>query len=192
LPALTKEAILDVVRKRHPSTLASLKTYLEDEMIDVSDEDLLTLIKQMQSNGKIKLYLPAKASSFEEYLTSYSDTWWAYLAIIVAVLESFLVFLGAQTGAVLFLRIFFGLGLLCFVPGYLTVRIIFPSGQINILEQLLLSVFLSVLVSISIGVVLGVGPFFLPSYNALLLSLYVLSVTPVAAYRSYRFSAGTR
>jgi uncharacterized membrane protein len=192
LPALTKEAILDVVRKRHPSTLASLKRYLEDEMIDVSDEDLLTLIKQMQSNGKIKLYLPAKASSFEEYLTSYSDTWWAYLAIIVAVLESFLVFLGAQTGAVLFLRIFFGLGLLCFVPGYLTVRIIFPSGQINILEQLLLSVFLSVLVSISIGVVLGVGPFFLPSYNALLLSLYVLSVTPVAAYRSYRFSAGTR
>jgi uncharacterized membrane protein len=191
LPALTKEAILDVVRKRHPSTLASLKRFLEDEMIDVSDEDLLTLIKQMQSNGEIRLYLPAKASSFEEYLTSYSDTWWAYLAIIVAVLESFLVFLGAQTGAVLFLRIFFGLGLLCFVPGYLTVRIIFPSGQINILEQLLLSVFLSVLVSISIGVVLGVGPFFLPSYNALLLSLYVLAVTPVAAYRSYRFSAGT-
>jgi hypothetical protein len=191
LPALTKEAILDVVRKRHPSTLASLKRYLEDEMIDVSDEDLLTLIKQMQSNGEIKLYLPARAGSFEEYLTSYSDTWWAYLAIIVAVLESFLVFLGAQTGAVLFLRIFFGLGLLCFVPGYLTVRIIFPSGQINILEQLLLSVFLSVLVSISIGVVLGVGPFFLPSYNALLLSLYVLSVTPVAAYRSYRFSGGT-
>jgi hypothetical protein len=191
LPALTKEAILDVVRKRHPSTLASLKRYLEDEMIDVSDEDLLTLIKQMQSNGEIKLYLPARAGSFEEYLTSYSDTWWAYLAIIVAVLESFLVFLGAQTGAVLFLRIFFGLGLLCFVPGYLTVRIIFPSGQINILEQLLLSVFLSVLVSISIGVVLGVGPFFLPSYNALLLSLYVLAVAPVAAYRSYRFSGGT-
>jgi hypothetical protein len=190
LPALTKEAILAVVRRRHPSTLASLKKCLEDEMIDVSDEDLLPLIKQMQSNGEIKLYVPGKTSSFEEYLTSYPDTWWAYLAIVVAVSESFLVFLGAQTGAVLFLRIFFGLGLLCFVPGYLTVRILFPSGQINILEQLLLSVFLSVLVSISIGVVLGVGLFFLPSYNALLLSLYVLTVTPVAAYRSYRLSAG--
>jgi len=192
LPALTKEAVLAVVGKRHPSTLASLKKCLEDEMVEVSDEELLPLIKQMQSNGEIRLHLPARASSFEEYLTSYWDTWWVYLAIIVAVSESFLVFLGSQTEAALFLRIFFGLGLLGFVPGYLTVRIIFPSGRINILEQLLLSIFLSVLVSISIGVVLGVGPFFLPSYNALLLSLYVLALAPVAAYRSYRFPAGTQ
>jgi uncharacterized membrane protein len=85
----------------------------------------------------------------------------------------------------------FGVGLLGFVPGYLTVRIIFPGGQINILEQLMLSIFLSVLVSITIGVVLGLGPFFLPSYNVLLLSLYVLAAAPVAAYRSYRFSTGT-
>jgi len=191
LPALTKEAILAVVGKRHPSTIADLKKCLEDEMIQVSDQELLPLIMQMQSRGEIRLFLPARDSSFEEYLTSYSDTWWVYLAIIVAVSESFLVFLESQTGALLFLKIVFGLGILSFVPGYLTVRIIFPGEQINILEQLLLSVFLSVLLSITIGVILGIGPFFLPSYNALLLSLYVLCVAPVAAYRSYRVRAET-
>jgi len=167
LPALTKEAILAIVRTRHPSTLADLKKYLEDEMIDAGDEELLPLIKQMQASGETRLYVPARASSFEEYLTSYWDTWWVYLAVIVAVSESFLVFLESQTGPLLFLRMVFGLGLLGFVPGYLTVRIIFPGEQINILEQLLLSVFLSVLLSITIGVILGIGPFFLPFILAL-------------------------
>jgi hypothetical protein len=192
LPALTKEAILAIVRTRHPSTLADLKKYLEDEMIDAGDEELLPLIKQMQASGETRLYVPARASSFDEYLTSYWDTWWVYLAVTVAVSESFLVFLESQTGPLLFLRMVFGLGLLGFVPGYLTVRIIFPGGQINVLEQLVVSVFLSVLVSITIGVVLGLGPFFLASYNVLFLSLYVLATAPVAAYRSYRFPIGTQ
>lgn len=183
---------MTVVGKRHPSTLADLKKCLEDEMIKVSDEELLPLIRQMQSRGEITVYLPARASTFEEYLTSYWNTWWVYLAVSVAVSESFLVFLESQTGPLLFLRVVFGIGLLGLVPGYLTVRIIFPGGQINVLEQLVLSVFLSVLVSITIGVVLGIGPFFLPSYNALLVSLYVLAAAPVAAYRSHRFSAGTQ
>jgi hypothetical protein len=192
LPALTKEAILAVVGKRHPSTIADLKKCLEEEMIDVSDQELLPLITQMQSRREIRLYLPARASSFDEYLTSYWDTWWVYLAVIVAVSESFLVFLESQTGPLFFLRMVFGVGLLGFVPGYLTVRIIFPGGQLNVLEQLLLSVFLSVLVSITIGVVLGLGPFFLPSYNTLLISLYVLAAAPTAAYRTYRFPAATQ
>jgi hypothetical protein len=183
---------LAIVGKRHPSTLADLRRCLEDEMIDAGDEELLQLIKQMQSSGEIKLYLSVRASSFEDYLTSYWDTWWVYLAVIVAVSESLLVFLESQTGPLLFLRMIFGVGLLGFVPGYLTVRIIFPGKQINVLEQTLLSIFLSVLVSITIGVALGLGPFFLPSYNVLLLSLYVLASAPVAAYRSYRFSTGTQ
>jgi hypothetical protein len=192
LPALTKDAILAVVGKRHPSTIADLKKCLEDEMIEVSDQELLSLITQMQSRREIRLYLPARASSFDEYLTSYWDTWWVYLAVIVAVSESFLVFLESQTGPLFFLRMVFGVGLLGFVPGYLTVRIIFPGGQLNVLEQLLLSVFLSVLVSITIGVVLGLGPFFLPSYNTLLISLYVFAAAPTAAYRTYRFPAATQ
>jgi hypothetical protein len=192
LPALTREAILAIVGKRHPSTLADLRRYLEDEMIDAGDEELLPLIKQMQSSGEIRLYLSARASSFEDYLTSYWDTWWVYLAVIVAVSESFLVFLESQSGPLLFLRMVFGVGLLGFVPGYLTIRIIFPGRQINVLEQILASIFLSVLVSITIGVVLGLGPFFVPSYNVLLLSLYVLAAAPVAAFRSYRFPAATQ
>jgi hypothetical protein len=187
LPELTKETIAAVIAKRHPSTLASLKKCLEDERIIVSDEKLLPLIKQMQSEGEINLYLPAKAGSFEEYITSYSETWWVYLTMIVAVLESFLVFLQSQTAPLLLLRTVFGLGMLGFIPGYLTVQIIFPGRQINILEQISLSIFLSVLVSISIGVVLGLGLFFQPSYNVLLLSLYVLIAAPLAAYRSYHF-----
>jgi len=187
LPELTKEAIAAIIAKRHPPTLAILKKCLEDEGIKVSDEKLLTLIGQMQSDGEIKLHPAAKAGSFEEYLTSYRDTWWIYLTMVVAVSESLLVFSQSLTGPLLLLRIVFGLGMLGFIPGYLTVLTILPGRQMSILEQLALSIFLSVLISITIGVLLGLGPFFQPSINIFLLSVYVISADFAAGYRSYDF-----
>jgi len=187
LPELTKEAIAAIVAERHPSTLAILKKCLEDERIKVSDEKLLPLIRQMQSDGEIKLYPAAKAGSFEEYLTSYWETWWIYLTMAIAVSESLLVFTQSLTGALLLLRIVFGLGMLGFIPGYLTVLIIFPGRQINNLERVALSIFLSVLISITMGVLLGLGPFFQPSINIFILSVYVISADFAAGYRSYDF-----
>jgi len=187
LPELTKEAIAAIVAERNPSNLAALKKCLEDERIKVSDEKLLPLIRQMQSDGEIRLYPAAKAGSFEEYLTSYWETWWIYLTMAIAVSESLLVFTQSLTGALLLLRIVFGLGMLGFIPGYLTVLIIFPGRQINILERLALSIFLSVLISITMGVLLGLGPFFQPSINIFILSVYVISADFAAGYRSYDF-----
>jgi hypothetical protein len=187
LPELTKEAITAIVAKRHPSTVASLKKCLEDERIKVSDEKLLPLIIQMQSAGEITLCLPALAGSFEEYLTGYWGTWWIYLTMVVAASESLLVFSQYQNGPLLLLRILFGLGMLGFLPGYLTVMIIFPGRQINILEKLALGIFLSVLISIGTGVLLGLGPFFQASNNIFILSVYVILADLTAAYRSYNF-----
>ena len=187
MPELTKEAIAAIVAERNPSTLAILKKCLEDERIKVSDEKLLPLIRQMQSDGEIKLYPAAKAGSFEEYLTSYWETWWIYLTMAIAVSESLLVFTQSLTGALLLLRIVFGLGMLGFIPGYLTVLIIFPGRQINNLERVALSIFLSVLISITMGVLLGLGPFFQPSINIFILSVYVISADFAAGYRSYDF-----
>jgi len=186
LPGLTREQLIEVVKKHRPSSLTSLKKSLNEENIKIREEELLQLIKQLQSDGTIKLSIRT-AASIKEYLTDIWSTWWFYLAIIVSISELALVVLNATTGASLFLRIIFGLAMLGIIPGFLTVLVIFPGGQINTLEKIALSIFLSVLISITVGVVLGLGTFFQASNNIILLAIYVIVADIAAGYRSYNF-----
>jgi len=186
LPGLTREELVGVVRKHRPSTLASLKKCLNEESIKFSDEELLSLVRQLQSDGTIELSMK-NAASFKEYLIDIWTTWWFYLVIFVSISELSLVISNVKTGAALLLRNVFGLGVLGIIPGFLTVLIIFPGGQINTLEKIALSIFLSVLISITIGILLGLGPFFQPSNNIIALTVYIILADLGAAYRSYDF-----
>jgi len=186
LPELTREELIEVIKRHRPYSLASLQKSLKGENINVSDEKLLWLVKQLQSDGTIELSTK-DAASFMGYLIDIWNAWWFYLVIIVALSELFLVISNAQAGAALFLRILFGLGILGIIPGSLTVMIVFPGGQVNALEKIALSIFLSVLISITVGVLLGLGPFFQASNNIIILTVYVVLADVAASYRSYDF-----
>ena len=186
MPELTREELIEVIKRHRSYSLASLQKSLKGENINVSDEKLLWLVKQLQSDGTIELSTK-DAASFRGYLIDIWNAWWFYLVIIVALSELFLVISNAQAGAALFLRILFGLGILGIIPGSLTVMIVFPGGQVNALEKIVLSIFLSVLISITVGVVLGLGPFFQASNNIIIITVYVVLADVAASYRSYNF-----
>ena len=186
MPELTREELIEVIKRHRPYSLASLQKSLKGENINVSDEKLLWLVKQLQSDGTIELSTK-DAASFRGYLIDIWNAWWFYLVIIIALSELFLVISNAQAGAALFLRILFGLGILGIIPGSLTVMIVFPGGQVNALEKIALSIFLSVLISITVGVLLGLGPFFQASNNIIILTVYVVLADVAASYRSYDF-----
>jgi len=186
LPELTREELIEVIKRHRSYSLASLQKSLKGENINVSDEKLLWLVKQLQSDGTIELSTK-DAASFRGYLIDIWNAWWFYLVIIIALSELFLVISNAQAGAALFLRILFGLGILGIIPGSLTVMIVFPGGQVNALEKIALSIFLSVLISITVGVLLGLGPFFQASNNIIILTVYVVLADVAASYRSYNF-----
>ena len=186
MPELTREELIEVIKRHRPYSLASLQKSLKGENINVSDEKLLWLVKQLQSDGTIELSTK-DAASFREYLIDIWNAWWFYFVIIVALSELFLVISNAQAGAALFLRILFGLGILGIIPGSLTVMIVFPGGQVNALEKIALSIFLSVLISITVGVLLGLGPFFQASNNIIIITVYVVLADVAASYRSYDF-----
>ena len=186
MPELTREELIEVIKRHRSYSLASLQKSLKGENINVSDEKLLWLVKQLQSDGTIELSTK-DAASFRGYLIDIWNAWWFYLVIIVALSELFLVISNAQAGAALFLRILFGLGILGIIPGSLTVMIVFPGGQVNALEKIVLSIFLSVLISITVGVLLGLGPFFQASNNIIIITVYVVLADVAASYRSYNF-----
>jgi len=191
LPELTRETLIEAIRKHRPSTIASLKKSLTQEGIRLNDPKLLPMIEQLQSEGTIKLSF-RPLGSFKEYLADVWSSWWFYIVIIVAVSELFFVISDVQNGPLLFLRIVFGLGVLGLIPGFLTVLAVFPGGGVNTLEKIALGIFLSILMSITIGVVLGIGPLFQASNNIILLTGYVILVDVTAGYRRYSFVKRSR
>jgi len=191
LPELTRETLIEAIRKHRPSTIASLKKSLTQEGIRLNDPKLLPMIEQLQSEGTIKLSFKP-LGSFKEYLADVWSSWWFYIVIIVAASELFFVISDVQNGPLLFLRIVFGLGVLGLIPGFLTVLAVFPGGGVNTLEKIALGIFLSVLISITIGVVLGIGPLFQASNNIILLTGYVILVDVTAGYRRYSFIKRSR
>ena len=191
MPELTRETLIEAIRKHRPSTIASLKKSLTQEGIRLNDPKLLPMIEQLQSEGTIKLSFKP-LGSFKEYLADVWSSWWFYIVIIVAASELFFVISDVQNGPLLFLRIVFGLGVLGLIPGFLTVLAVFPGGGVNTLEKIALGIFLSVLISITIGVVLGIGPLFQASNNIILLTGYVILVDVTAGYRRYSFVKRSR
>ncbi len=186
MPELTREELIGIVKQHRPSNLASLKKFLNEANLNVSDEKLHPLIKQLQSEGTLKFSVH-HTGSFNEYLADIWNAWWFYLVIVVTLSELFLVISNSQAGVALVLRILFGLGVLGIIPGFLTVMMIFPGGQIQTLEKIALSIFLSVLISITVGVLLGLGPFFQSSNNIIVLTVYVVLADVAASYRTYDF-----
>jgi uncharacterized membrane protein len=187
LPELTREALTELFKKHHPSDLASLKKLLSAEDFPTNERELLTLVDQLISDGTIEAS-PKTTSSFREYLLDIWTTWWFYASIVIALFEVFLVVLNAQAGIALFIRIVFGLGIFGIIPGLLTTLVLFPRGQLVTLERIALSIFLSVLIAIAVGVLLGLGPYFEPSNNIIVLAAYVVLMDIAASYRSYQFS----
>ena len=186
MPELTREELIEIVKQHRPSNLASLKKFLNEANMNFTDEKLLPLIKQLQSEGTFRLSVQ-HTGSFGEYLADIWNAWWFYFVIIVTLSEHFLVISNSQAGVALLLRVLFGLGVLGIIPGFLTVMIVFPGGQIQTLEKIALSIFLSVLISITVGVLLGLGPFFQASNNIIVLTVYVVLADVAASYRTYDF-----
>ncbi len=176
-----------LIRKHHPSSLASLKRVLRRSKVELSEEEFLRLVGQHQSEGHLSLHAPQEASTFTQFLKDYRRVWWVYAILLVVCGNTILVAYNATDQVLSALRFIFGLGLLGFVPGYSTVRALFPNGQLSVLEQIIQSIFLSVLISITLGTILGAELLFNPAANLFLLISYTLASTLTGAYRSFAF-----
>jgi len=162
LTNIRRELVIEFLQKYHPSSVTELRSRLAVEGIRSNDEDLLSIIEELQRDGEIRLLTPVSLDSFPRFLADISYSWWIYVTVLVSFAEILLVLYNVQGPFFGSLRLLFGLGLLGFLPGYATVQILFPKDQLGLLEQILLSIFLSIIVSIALGVVLVLVTFSIP------------------------------
>jgi uncharacterized protein DUF1616 len=185
LTNIRKELVLAIVQKYHPSSVADLKRRLSQEGIRSNDDDLLDVIRELQTNGAVTLQPFSVPGSFVDYVSDPERSWWIYLIMFSSALEALLVVENVQSGPVWILRLLLGLALLGLMPGYATVQILFPGDWLPLLEQALLSIFLSVMISIALGVALGAGYHFTGTSSVFALSIYTIVSVFVAGYRRF-------
>ena len=123
--------------------------------------------------------------SFMEFLTKPRKAWWVYAGMAIPAAETALVASNSSEPVLSLLRKLLGLSILGFLPGFLTVRALFPEVTIPRLEIALLSVFLSLVVAVGIGISLGLGPFFLPTNVSFALTGYSVLCALGAGYRNF-------
>ncbi len=163
---------------------------LKTQRVDFVDEELMGLVQDLQREGVVVLSRPIVPDSFLNYISDYSRNWPLYAALLVSLTETLLVIYAPSFLLAVIIRLLLGIALLGFIPGYSTLRVVFPEKSLSTLELVILSIFLSVLISAGTGIVLGLGPFFQAAYNVLALSLYTELTAVAAAYRIYSAERG--
>ena len=179
--------ILEIIENHRPYSLSleRLKGELQSLQVDFVEEELMRLIQHLQTEGVVILSKSTLPDSFLNYIGNYSRNWPLYAGLLVSLTETLLVIYESSFFLAVALRLLLGVGLLGFIPGYFTVRVVFPEGRLSTLEWLILSIFLSVLISAGTGIVLGLGPFFQAAIDVLALSLYTELMAVAATYRLY-------
>jgi len=185
LPALKKEQLLSIIRDKRPSTIGSLKRSLLELRVEVSDEELIAMVRQLSVERLVNLDTTTELSSFSEYLIDIGQSGWMYGSLVLALTETLLVEFRPMNPVLAAFRLIVGFALLGFLPGYSILRVVFPHGGISFLEQLVLSVFLSILVSVLTGVALGALGDLQATSNTLLLAILTFGLSLLAAYRAY-------
>ena len=187
MPTLEKEQLLSIIQDKRPPTLSSLKNSLNKMKIQVGDEELITMVRQLSGEGLVNLDPSSEpASTFSEYLIDPNKSGWLYCSLVLALLETLLVEFNPSDAILATCRLILGFALMGFLPGYSMVRLVFPRGGLVILELLVLSVFLSILLSILTGVVLGSLDALQATSNVLFLTVLTFGLSVAAAYRSQR------
>ena len=176
---------MSIIRDKRPSTIGSLKRSLSELKVEVSDEELIAMVRQLSVERLVNLDTTPEQSSFSEYLIDIGQSGWMYGSLVLALTETLLVEFRPMNPVLAAFRLIVGFALLGFLPGYSILRAVFPHGGISLLEQLVLSVFLSILVSILTGVALGALGDLQATSNTLLLAILTFGLSLLAAYRAY-------
>lgn len=185
---ISKELVAEYLRRYRPSTIKGLQERLAYDGIRADENSLSAIVLSLQKDRIVGISSPSP-ETFAGYITDLDISWWVYSIISISILEMLLVFFQSQNLSFLPVRFIFGVSILGFLPGYSTVKALFPDDPYPPLERILLSIFLSVVVSIALGVILGIRYVFTSDSSIALVGSYTIALTVIAAYRVYSSSS---
>lgn len=175
----------ELIENRHPATVGQLASILAE--VEPFDEvSYVDTIKSMIKDGSLKLGRP----SYEiytplDYLLYPTVSGWFWSVLALVCVATLIVYVVPGLFPLGILRWVFG-SILLFLPGYATIRLLFPFSELHFYEKLALSGAVSLAIIPTVGFVLNFTPWgirFLPILASL--AAYTIVTVTAAASRSY-------
>jgi hypothetical protein len=150
------------------------------------DVAFLDTIKSMVKDGSLKLGQPSyEIYSVLDYLLAPTASGWFWLIFWLTFISTFVIYIVPNLFPLSIIRWVFGSFLIC-MPGYSTIKLLFPYSELGFYEKLALSIALSLVVIPLLGFTLNFTPWgirFLPVLASV--GAYTIVTAGVAATRSY-------
>ncbi len=146
----------------------------------------LDTIRSMAKDGSLKLSQPAyEIYSVLDYLLAPTVSGWFWLIFWLTFISTFAIYIVPSLFPLSIIRWVFGSLLIC-LPGYATIKLLFPYSELHLYVRLALSIALSLVVIPILGFILNFTPWgirFLPVLESV--GAYTIVAAAVAAARSY-------
>ena len=177
--------IRDVIRTRHPETVGQLARMLTETQ-GFEESRYVDTVKSMMKDGSLTLGQPShEIYSVLDYMFALTVSGEFWLIFVLACTAPILIYLLPSQFPLSVFRWIFGAILIC-LPGYSTIKLLFPTTELEFPEQLVLSVGLTLGIVPIIGFVLNFTPWgirFQPVITSL--AAYTIVAVTAAASRNY-------
>jgi hypothetical protein len=180
-------AILDLVTTTDFETVEHLIVQVQHKH-PFSKQEILEHITALQNQGKLVLKTCAAStpSSLSKYLLS-SHGYWYWFTLILSLITTVVVFtIGENTYPLIYMRYALSLLFVLWLPGYVFIKALFPTRELDAIERVVLSIGMSLALVPITGLILNYTPWGI-RLTPLTLSLLVLTLTlaTVAVFREY-------
>lgn len=178
------ELISELIAKRHPATIRDLADLLAN-MEQLEEGAFLDSIRSMVKKGMIRLGPPSFTGSALDYLMLPAASGWFWMILIFNLVGALTILVVPETYPLSIIRWVVG-SLLILLPGYTTIKLLFPRSDLLFLQRIALSCGITLVLVPSIGFILNFTPWgirFLPI--TLSLSLYIILTAIGGVWREY-------
>ena len=194
-----RDFIIETVNTQKPETTSAL-VKLVQQKYPLSEEEILTILSQLETENKIKFTKkePATPTTLRVYAFSIKSIWY-WATITIAIATAIAVFtIPDDAYPIVYIRYFLGIIFVLFLPGFTLIKTLYPSKvplktsseNLDVIERIALSIGMSIALTSIVGLVLNYTPWGirLTPITLSLLTLTFLFAT-VAVLREYQTKA---
>jgi len=188
-PPLEKQ-VLTYIGKKDSMSVQELYDGLSKENIALTRREVTDTIWRLKERGTIELEdTPLNVSSITDFLGLWERNLPIYASLIVSLATVVVVYALPSQLPFVAVRWVLGLVFVLFIPGYVTLKVLFPERGLDSLERFALSIGLSLAIVPLIGLVLNFTPWGI-RLNPIIVSLYILTtgLALIALTRQYLYS----
>jgi hypothetical protein len=180
------------LKKNGATSVAQLYDALRVKNPSLSGGEVTDLVWRLVEGGQIDVEdVPPATKSLRQYLGIWERNLWFYASVAISLVTVLVVYAVPSQLPLVALRWVLGSVFVLFIPGYVTVEALFPSGrELDAIERFALSVGLSLVLVPLVGLLLNYTPWGI-RLTPIVISLTILTIglALVGFERRFTFSA---